>query len=83
MEIQNYFNQLLKDKLKLGLYCMDLGGWSTTTRSSVCGESFEQDAVTRNKVMNFTFSVRYLFGKKFSNNGSTGSVIDNSDIITK
>ncbi|WP_147442514.1 outer membrane beta-barrel protein [Parabacteroides distasonis] len=74
---------LLKDKLKLGLYCMDLGGCSTTTRSSVCGESFEQDAVTRNKVMNFTFSVRYLFGKKFSNNGSTGSVIDNSDIITK
>lgn len=73
---------LLKDKLKIGFYCMDLGGWFTTSRSVIHGDSFEQYAVTRNKMMNFTFSVRYLFGKKF-NNRSAGSVIDNSDIITK
>lgn len=73
---------LLKDKLKLSLYCMDLGGWYAKSRSLIHGNSFEQYAVTENKMMNFTFSVRYLFGKKF-NNRSAGSVIDNSDIITK
>lgn len=73
---------LLEDKLKLSLYCMDLGGWSAKSRSMIRRNSFEQYAVTENNMMNFIFSVRYLFGKKF-NNRSAGSVIENSDIITK
>lgn len=73
---------LCGDRLKIELYCQDLGGWFGTSRSFSRGDSFEQHVVTENKMMNFTFSVRYLFGKRFDNRMG-GEAIDNSDIITK
>lgn len=78
----NIETNLLKDKLKIALYCMDLGGWFTTSHSVIHGDSFEQYVVNENKMMNFSVSVRYLFGKKFKDSFG-GRTIDNSDIITK
>ena len=73
---------LLSDRLTLGLYCMDLGGWSTQTTLLAQGDALDQRTTIRNKMMNFSLSVTYRFGKKF-NSAVGGRTIENSDIITK
>ena len=73
---------LLSDRLTLGLYCMDLGGWSTRTTLLAQGDVLDQRTTIRNKMMNFSLSVTYRFGKKF-NSAIGGRTIENSDIITK
>ena len=61
---------------------MDLGGWSTQTTLLAQGDALDQHTTIRNKMMNFSLSVTYRFGKKF-NSSIGGRTIENSDIITK
>lgn len=73
---------LKNGKWIVGLNCMDVGGWSATRHTYTRGANFNQHAMTRNNMMNFTLSIRYTFGKTFDNNLDVER-IDNSDIRTK
>ena len=73
---------LKNGKWIVGLNCMDVGGWSATRHTYTRGANFNQHAMTRNNMMNFTLSIRNTFGKTFDNKLDVER-IDNSDIRTK